>query len=160
MASLGFWCFLKEKWNSWEKTTCIYFTVSLKVVKSKETFCYLIFSEFLTELSDGVCVCVSCGKKKEIRSWWNIRFQVAGNMTLKSAENIHLFMCFTAYKIKGLRAWKAFQTFPFPLPPCVCACVCAVLASSYINCLGNGLGSVSNATSSEWGIHWEQWCWQ
>lgn len=42
---------------------------------------------------------------------------------------------------------------------CVCAPVCVFLANSSTKCLGNGVGSVSNARSFEWGIHWEQWCW-
>lgn len=44
-------------------------------------------------------------------------------------------------------------------------CVCVFLAYSLTHCetQGNSIGSansVSNAGSAEWGIHWEQWCWQ
>lgn len=62
------------------------------------------------------------------------------------------------------------SVFPYPVWECVheCLCLCVVrvcFLPTHTHCQtqGNSIGSasrVSNTRSAQWGIHWEQWCWQ
>lgn len=59
---------------------------------------------------------------------------------------------------KGL---EEIPNFPSVSPSTACVCVSRILTHCEIQ--GNSIGSassMSNASSAQWAIHWEQWCWQ
>lgn len=74
--------------------------------------------------------------------WWSMVLLDTSQLVEKAAEGL-----------------EDIPNFPFP---CL-VCVCVFLAYWLTEMQGNSIGSassVTNAGSAQWGIHWEQWCWQ